>query len=104
MCKIRIVCIVLLSLLAFGRISAAALADQTRFDVATYKAGLRTTSIEDNGFIEHTLFLVGQGLVPADMFDSTFQWARKKPYKHRFQYFKQALIVRADRIGIHIDP
>ena len=27
----------------------------------------------------------------------------KKPYKHRFQYFKQALIVRAAAIGINLE-
>jgi hypothetical protein len=33
------------------------------------------------------------------MFDSTFLWARKKP-RHKFQYFKQALTVRAAGIGV----
>jgi hypothetical protein len=73
-------------------------------DAATMKAALRTDAIEEGGFIDGILLRVSKGTLPADLVDSTFQWARKKPYKHRFQYFKQALIVRAAAIGIVIKP
>ena len=55
------------------------------------KAALRTTTIEEGGFIDSVLVKVGKGQIPADLVDSTFQWARKKPYKHRFQYFKHGV-------------
>lgn len=102
MCKTRTIIIVLLALLAFCWISAVLQADTTRLDAATMKAALRTTAVEEEGFIDYVLTKVNKGLLPADLVDSTFQWARKKPYKHRFQYFKQALIVRANNIGIKI--
>jgi hypothetical protein len=90
--------------LAFTWISASAQAGSTRLDAATMKAALRTDTIEEGGFIDYVLDKVKKGTLPADLVDSTFQWARKKPYKHRFQYFKQALIVRAAAIGITINP
>jgi len=104
MCKNRAILIVSLSLLAFSWISTVVGAATTRLDAATMKAALRTATPEEAGFITYVLVLVNKGLLPADLVDSTFQWARKKPSKYRFQYFKQALIVRADKIGIHINP
>lgn len=104
MCKTRAIVLVLLALLAFSWISTRVGADTTRLDAATMKAALRTATVEEGGFIDSVLVQVGKGKIPADLVDSTFQWARKKPYKHRFQYFRLALIVRADNIGIHINP
>ncbi|MGD0518708.1 MAG: hypothetical protein ABSA26_14330 [Thermoguttaceae bacterium] len=80
------------------------MADTTPLDAKTMKAALRTTCIEEGHFIEYILHKVDKGKIPADLVYSTFEWARKQPYKHRFQYFKQALIVRAAKIGITIDP
>jgi hypothetical protein len=74
----------------------------SRFDADTIKAGLRTTDIEDQGFIEDSLTLVNQGVLPADLLDTTFIWARRKP-RHRFQYFKRALIVRAAALNIPLE-
>ncbi|MGD0655794.1 MAG: hypothetical protein ABSA16_15760 [Thermoguttaceae bacterium] len=93
---------VILALLALSWISATIMADTTRLDATTMKAALRTATIEEGGFIDYVLAKVNKGLLPADLVDGTFQWARKKPYKHRFQYFKQALIVRAAGIGVKI--
>jgi hypothetical protein len=93
---------VILALLAFGRISTTLAADTARLDAATMKAALRTTTAEENGFIDYVLTKVSKGLLPAALVDSTFQWARKKPYKHRFQYFKYGLLVRAEKLGIKI--
>ncbi len=47
--------------------------------------------------------MVNKGTLPADLLNSTFQWARRKG-KHRFHYFKQALILRAAQQGIAIRP
>ena len=102
MCRTRTLLIALLAMLAFSLISTKLQADSTRLDAETMKAALRTTGIEEGGFIDYVLGLVNKGKLPADLVDSTFEWARKKPYKHRFQYFKQGLIVRAAGIGIKI--
>ncbi len=102
MCKTSIFFTFLLSLIAFSWNLAMVKADSTRLDAATMKAALHTTTIEEGGFIDRVITMVNKGQLPADLVDSTFEWARKKPYKHRFQYFKQALIVRAASIGIRI--
>jgi len=70
-------------------------------DADTMKAGLRTASREEDGFIEYVLELVDEGRLPADMVASTFQWARQKP-RLKFQYFKRGLILRARKIGIRL--
>ncbi len=100
--KIHMIIIVLLALLVLASISTALRAEKSRLDADTMKAALRTTTIEENGFIDYVLTKVSKGLLPADLVDSTFQWARKKPYRHRFQYFRQGLIVRAAKLGIEI--
>ncbi|HEY4761660.1 MAG TPA: hypothetical protein VIH42_13860 [Thermoguttaceae bacterium] len=102
MYKTRAMLVVLLAVLAFGRIATAFGAEQSRFDAEKMKAALRTTTAEEDGFIDYVLTKVSKGILPPDLVDSTFQWARKKPAKHRFQYFKQALIVRAENIGIKL--
>ena len=65
------------------------------------KAALHTTGDIEGGFIDRSVSMVRAGTLPRDMFTSCFLWARKKPH-HRFQYFRQALIVRAAEIGIKL--
>ena len=65
------------------------------------KAALHTTSEIEDGFIERTVGMVQAGTLPRDLFTSTFLWARKKP-RHQFQYFRQALTLRAAEIGIKL--
>jgi len=74
-------------------------AQATRLNAATIKAALRTATPEEAGFVERVVNLTKDGVLPADLVDSTFQWARKKP-KHRFQYFKRGIVVRAAALGI----
>jgi len=74
-------------------------AEGTRLSAATIKAALRTTTIEEGGFVERVINLTKEGVLPADLVDSTFQWARKKPV-HRFQFFKRGVTVRAAKLGI----
>ena len=45
--------------------------------------------------------MVNDGELPAELFEGTLEWARKKP-RHKFQYFKHALILRAAQIGIDL--
>ncbi len=70
-------------------------------DADQIKAALHTTSDIEGGFVERAVSMVQAGTLPRDMFTSTFLWARKKP-RHRFQYFQQALTVRAAEIGIKL--
>jgi hypothetical protein len=78
-------------------------ADQTILDADTMKKVLRPPTPDDAAFIDRVVKLVSKGKLPADLVDSTLQWARKKN-KRRFNYFKQALILRAADRGITIKP
>ena len=78
-----------------------AAAQQTKLDAATIKAGLRTTTIEEKGFVDRVLDLVEEKVLPESMVHGTFFWAKKKP-RHKFQYFKFAMIVRASRMGVRL--
>ncbi len=73
----------------------------TILDAARMKAGLRTTTIEDGGFVERVVTMANNGQLPVALVDSTFLWARNKN-RHRFQYFRRALTLRAAKIGIRL--
>jgi hypothetical protein len=88
-------------LLLIALATREATAQGPRLDAATIKAGLHTAAPEENGFVDYVVLLVEEGRLPARLVLSTFQWARKKP-RHRFQYFRRALIIRAARIGIRL--
>jgi hypothetical protein len=72
-----------------------------RLDAAAIRAALRTSTAEENGFVDRVVGLVNNGTLPRSLVESTLLWARTKP-RHRFQYFKRALIERAARQGITI--
>ncbi len=91
---ITMICALLLST-ALACTSKAA----TLLDAGAIKAGLRTATPEEGGFIERAVRLAKQGTLPPDMLESTFQWARRKP-AFRFQHFKRGLTLRAARIGV----
>jgi hypothetical protein len=63
------------------------------------KVVLHTSTAQEDGFIEYVLERVDQGKLPLDLVQSTFLWARKKPY-NKFFYFKSGLILRAKKRGI----
>ena len=71
----------------------AARAATTELDADTIKAALRTTTIEEDGFVDRALKMVGEGKLSMALVQSTFDWARKQP-QHRFQHFKRGLILR----------
>jgi hypothetical protein len=89
----------LLVLLILGGAGQALAGD--RLDAGTIKAGLRTAAPEEDGFVQRVVDMESAGQLPPGMVESTFLWARKKP-RHRFQYFKQAIIVRAAEVGVQI--
>lgn len=66
----------------------------TPLDADRIKAGLQTTSLEEDGFVDRALRMVEEGKLSAQLVQSTFVWARPQP-QHRFQHFKQGLITRA---------
>jgi hypothetical protein len=76
-----------------------AFADQPIVDAQMMKTILRPPTPQDEAFIDRIVKKVQRGKLPADLVDSTLDWARKKN-KHRFNYFKQALILRAEQQGI----
>ncbi len=74
-----------------------------RLDAKTIRADLRTADPKEEAYITYVVTLVDQGRLPRRILDSSFQWARKKPVgRKKFQYFKQAMIVQAARIGIRL--
>jgi hypothetical protein len=92
--------VLLLALLAAAS-ARTAKADPFPLDADTMKAALRTAAPEEDGFIDHVLRKVKRGVLPQDLVESTFIWAKEKPV-HKFQYFKQGLIVRAQAAGIKL--
>jgi hypothetical protein len=88
-------------MLMFALLAAADVrtAKASTLDANTMKVALHTNTAEENGFIDRVLALVDRHVLPLDMVDSTFLWARKKPH-NKFQYFKRGLILRAQQQGI----
>ena len=89
-------------LLALLMVGLAAAETPSRLSVGVIKAALRTAQPEEGGFIEYVVYLADVGVLPQSILNGTFQWARRKPVRYRFQYFKRGLIVRAARVGILI--
>ncbi|MBN2024169.1 MAG: hypothetical protein JW809_15405 [Pirellulales bacterium] len=76
-------------------------ASDSRLDAPTIKAALRTTDMEEEGFVERVVEMMDGGELPRKIVHSAFLWAKRKP-KNRFQYFKRAVIVLAARQGITV--
>ncbi|MFW6125150.1 MAG: hypothetical protein ACOC46_03290 [Pirellulales bacterium] len=71
------------------------------------KVALRTERVEEDGFIDDVVDRVtnpgrrSDEQLPASMVEGTFEWARRKR-RHRFQYFRRGLTLRAARIGVRL--
>jgi hypothetical protein len=76
-------------------------AEASPLDADVMRAALHTATPEEDGFIDRVLARVDKGTLPLDMVESTFLWARRKT-RHKFQYFKAGLILRAQAAGINI--
>ena len=72
---------------------------RSTFTADEIKAGLRTATPEEGGFVDYVVGRVEQGALPDSLVTSTFIWARKKP-RRKFQYFRFGLIRRAREQGI----
>jgi hypothetical protein len=97
--KLYLPLLVALTLLATPWIRTASAEEKLTADVM--KVALHTSTDQENGFIEHVLHLVDQKVLPLDLVQSTFLWARKKPV-NKFFYFKEGLVLRAKARGINL--
>ncbi len=64
--------------------------------------GLKARRPEEFAFIATVVDLVEKKKLERKLVDSTFLWARRKP-KHKFQYFKHAMRLRAKRAGVTLN-
>jgi len=71
-------------------------------DADTLTAGLNTSLPEEEAYAEYVVTLADQGRLPRDLIESTFHWAREKPQRMKFPYFKRGLQVRASRVGVRL--
>ncbi len=70
--KTRTIVIVLLVLLVLGGIWITVRADTTRLDADTMRAALRTTTVEENGFIDLVVVKVNKGLLQGTWWTARF--------------------------------
>lgn len=70
-------------------------------DAAQIKAVLKTAQPEEDGFIDRVVGMANEGKLPGKLVEKAVLWARQKP-KHRYQYFRAALIEMASRAGYSI--
>ncbi len=71
-------------------------------DCEDMQRALRTANPNEEAYIAYICALVEQGLLPKRLVESTFQWARAKPFPLKVQYFKFALTTQAARLGIRL--
>jgi hypothetical protein len=98
--RYRILCIAAISFAILAAVVAKTSHAATNLTATTIKAALRTATPEEQGFVDRVVKLAQDGTLPNGLLESTFLWARKRPVEHRFQYFKQGLILRAAKLGI----
>ena len=72
-----------------------------KLDADTLKVALRVGRPEDKEFIDRVVAMMNTGKLPRSIVQKCFLWARKKR-KHKFQYFKRALIALAASKGITV--
>ena len=73
------------------------------------RVGLKAVTRSDFAFIDKVVEKVDTGVLPRDMVDSTFLWARRRVevrapqyYNRPMVYFQPALVQRARAIGVRI--
>ena len=98
--RYRVFCIAAISFAILAAVIDKTSHAATNLTTATIKAALRTATPEEQGFVDRVVKLAQNGTLPQGLLESTFLWARKKPVEHRFQYFKQGMILRTAKLGI----
>ena len=81
--------------------SGQAEAASQRLDAATLKHTLQVGRPEDKAFIDRVVAMINAGDLPRSIVEKCYLWARKKR-KHKFHYFKWALISLAAKINITV--
>ena len=84
------VCALLLAVVA----APSARAARNRVDADELKAGLKTSKVEEKGFIDRVVVAVDEKRLPASVVLATFHWARKKQTR-KFQFFRVAMLRHA---------
>lgn len=97
----RMTLIVLLAVVALPAVCQSQTPPVPRLDAEVLKAALKTSRVEEKGFVDHVVTMANKGKLPQSLVVSTFLWARKKP-KWKFQYFRVGLIIRARWRGIKL--
>jgi len=99
----------LLALLATALLGPAVTeARQLSLTAEEMKNALQTARPEEEGFIDDVVDRVNNASrpqsqrLPAAMVESTFQWARNRNQRHRSQYFRHGLTLRAAKIGVRL--
>ncbi len=72
-----------------------------KLDAATLKVALRVGRPQDKKFIDRVVAMMNAGELPRSIVQKCFLWARRKR-KHKFEYFKRALIFLAANKGITV--
>jgi hypothetical protein len=73
------------------------------------RVGLKAYTPKDKAFLDRVVLLVDQGVLPRNLVDSTFLWARNHAVARKGRnplrpivYFEPALVLRARRLGISL--
>jgi hypothetical protein len=64
------------------------------------KAGLKVRAPADVAFCDRVIEAVRAGEIPAQVVDSTYLWAVRRGKKYPFPAFRQAIRVKAERLGV----
>jgi hypothetical protein len=68
----------------------------------TLKSGLRARRQLEFDFIHQVVLKVKAKELPADLVQSTFQWARKRGSRYPYPYFERGMRERAQRLGVDL--
>jgi hypothetical protein len=71
-------------------------------DAETIKAGLHTTTIEEDGFVDRAVAMVDDGRLSAGLVQSTFVWARGQA-RYKFQHFRSGLLEQVPSAAIRTE-
>ncbi len=68
----------------------------------TLEKGLRARRPQEFQFIDNVVTLVQLKILPQQLVETTFLWARRQHARIPFPYFRRALQIRAARLGLFV--
>jgi hypothetical protein len=71
-------------------------------DAEAIKAGLDTTTLEEDGFVDRAVAMVEDGRLSAGLVQSTFVWARGEG-RYKFQHFRSGLLEQVPSAAIRAE-